>query len=61
MSRTGSNFLAPGGRVLGSRVQAIKLLTTMRGTEGQVEAMHAGLAGDRWVEESHRPAGWLAK
>jgi hypothetical protein len=41
VSRTGSRFLAPGGRVVGSRAQAIKLLSTMRGTEGQVEAMRA--------------------
>jgi hypothetical protein len=57
----GSSFLAPGGRVLGSRAQAIKLLTTMPGTEGQVEAMRAGLAKDGWAEETHLPARWLAK
>ena len=47
--------------MLGSRAQAIKLLTTMRGTEGQVEAMSAGLARDGWAKEPHLPAGWLAK
>ena len=57
----GTQFQAPGGRVLGSRAQAVKYLTTAGGSQEEVVRMVAGLAHEGWERVSHLPEGWLTK